>query len=125
MHFALVLQGLLRYVSFGLIGLRREVQMYCYAKAARSVLQHVPDIVQAHAVPKGFHAVSPVWISVTDTPTRCVHGNLLRAEVLVMTLCVLSAAENWVQPEKRERKQRVNYNQNHYFANAMGAQGGR
>ncbi|KAL3157174.1 hypothetical protein ABBQ38_001414 [Trebouxia sp. C0009 RCD-2024] len=35
------------------------------------------------------------------------------------------AAENWVQPEKRERKQRVNYNQNHYFANAMGAQGGR
>ena len=39
--------------------------------------------------------------------------------------CLLFAAENWVQPEKRERKQRVNYNQNHYFQNAMGAQGGR
>ena len=38
---------------------------------------------------------------------------------------LLSAAENWVQPEKRERKQRVNYNQNQYFNQAMGTQGGR
>ena len=38
---------------------------------------------------------------------------------------LLSVAENWVQPEKRERKQRVNYNQNQYFNQAMGTQGGR
>lgn len=38
---------------------------------------------------------------------------------------LLPIAENWVQPEKRERKQRVNYNQNQYFNQAMGTQGGR
>ena len=32
---------------------------------------------------------------------------------------MLPAAANWVQPEKRERKQRVNYNQNQYFSNAL------
>lgn len=35
------------------------------------------------------------------------------------------AAANWVGPEKRERKQRVDYNQNRYFNNAMGIQPGR
>jgi len=35
------------------------------------------------------------------------------------------AAANWVQPEKRERKQRVNYNQNQYFKDAMNTHAGR
>lgn len=91
--------------------------MDCYAKAARSAMRHVPDSVQVHTVAKRCHAVSPVSISVTDTQTMFM--------AIYEALCLLSAAENWVQPEKRERKQRVNYNQNHYFANAMGAQGGR
>lgn len=34
------------------------------------------------------------------------------------------AAANWVQPEKRERKQRVNYDQNQYFRDAMKTQAG-
>jgi len=41
-----------------------------------------------------------------------------------MRLC-LCAAANWVQPEKRERKQRVNYNQNQYFKDAMNTHAGR
>ena len=42
-------------------------------------------------------------------------------------MCIRAvAAANWVQPEKRERKQRVDYNQDKYFRGAMGTvQAGR
>lgn len=38
---------------------------------------------------------------------------------------ISAAAANWVQPEKRERKQRVDYNQNRIWNSQMGIQPGR
>lgn len=53
---------------------------------------------------------------------RCYY-TLPDQQVALISVCI--AAANWVQPEKRERKQRVDYNQNRYFNNAMGIQPGR
>ena len=42
------------------------------------------------------------------------------------TVICTAAVAGWVQPEKRERKQRVDYNQDKYFRGAMGTgQAGR